>query len=91
MIEERDRQFAQTLLAMAQSDAERALAHPASRTRRAVALWMAEELFRQAGHLRVSSDVAQGMRLAAQSIRDSVLALRSRKPVPAMATIAAAA
>ncbi|GAB4519007.1 MAG: hypothetical protein Tsb0013_23020 [Phycisphaerales bacterium] len=73
MTREQDESYADTLIRMAKTDAESALSNGSDEAttarRRALALWMAEELQREAARLKVSEQTACAMREAASSIR----------------------
>ena len=73
MCRERDESYADTLIRMANIDAETALEGDAPKAavanRRALALWMAEELQRESARLNLSERTACAMREAASAIR----------------------
>ncbi|MEM1424002.1 MAG: hypothetical protein AAGH64_08355 [Planctomycetota bacterium] len=73
MPRERDESYADTLIRMANTDAQSALEHNretgAQANRRALALWMAQELQRESARLDLSEQTASAMRQTASAIR----------------------
>lgn len=70
MCREKDEAYASRLIKLAQTDAEHAVetGDPGS-NRRALALWMADELQRESARLDLSERIAGAMREAASAIR----------------------
>lgn len=65
----RDRVYAEALLKIAQTDADRAARAPEAAAKRSVALWMAHEVSRQAEILDIPESLATSMRHTAHAIR----------------------
>jgi hypothetical protein len=72
MSKEHDEAYARVLLQMAEHDAKRVELGLGGGTRRAVALWMADELTREAAHLDIPRTTASKMRQTASGIRRRV-------------------
>ncbi len=80
MCRKQDEAYAQTLLRIAEADAETAIqaGEAAPTNRRAVALWMADELQREAARLDLSDDTAAGLRHTASAIRHRITSAMPR-------------
>ncbi len=77
MTREQDEAYANTLIKLAQTDADSALAEASrepSPNRRALALWMADELQRESARLDLTEQTAGIMRKTASTIRYRVTA-----------------
>ena len=74
MCRKQDEAYAQTLLRIAEADAETAIQSnvDSTKNRRAVARWMADELQREAARLDLSDDTAAGLRHTASAIRHRI-------------------
>ncbi len=70
-MQDHDQQYGQTLLAMAQRDAERAVQNPADRLARSVALWMTDQLGTYAASLTAQG--AATLRSEASRLRNEVI------------------
>ena len=73
MCRKKDESYADTLIRMAETDAQSALEgnleEGAQANRRALALWMAQELQRESARLDLSEQTASAMRQTASTIR----------------------
>lgn len=67
-----DQEYARTLVQMARADAQVACGRSTPGSRRAVALWMAEELARESEQLAITNELAESMRMTAREIRDDL-------------------
>lgn len=70
-MQDHDHAFCNTLLRMARRDAQRAVANPADRLARTVALWMTDQLGAYAATLPAPG--AAPLRLEARRLRDQVI------------------
>lgn len=80
----RDQEFAQRLLELAKADFERVFQQPVNPTRRAIALWMCDEMLREASSLEIPGRLAGDLREAAAEMRSKVMATRPPRRIPAL-------
>jgi hypothetical protein len=71
--------YEQTLLELAQRDAERAIANPEERATRSVALWMADQIAEHARSADLDPSFTRMMQDHAKQIREKVLAVPAGK------------
>lgn len=67
--------YEQTLLELAQRDAQRAIANPEERAARSVALWMADQVASHSRRSELDPAYARVMQEQAKRIREQVLAV----------------
>lgn len=72
-------EYEQTLLDLAQRDAERAIKNPEERAARSVALWMADQVAEHARRADLDPSFTRMMQDHAKQIRQKVLAVPSGK------------
>ncbi|MFG0292154.1 MAG: hypothetical protein ACF8MJ_03255 [Phycisphaerales bacterium JB050] len=72
-------EYEQTLLDLAQRDAERAINNPEERAARSVALWMADQVAEHARRADLDPSFTRLMQNHAKQIREKVLAVPSGK------------
>ena len=82
MSDERDCVFAQRLLDMARADYEKMSQSTADSARKAVALWMCEQMMQASSNLHIPRALAADLRQAADEIRTSITATRQVRPIP---------
>jgi len=67
--------YEQTLLELAQRDAQRAIENPEEKAARSVALWMADQVAQRARQANLDPSFARAMQEQAKRIREKVLAM----------------
>jgi hypothetical protein len=69
---EQQEAYLETLLQLARRDAKRAVDNREDGARRSIALWMADEVERQAADMGLPPEVAKGVRQEVRSLRERV-------------------
>ena len=77
-----DQEFALRLLELAKADFEKVFQQPVNPTRRAIALWMCDEMLKEAASLKISDNLAGDLREKAREIRSAVLSTRPAREIP---------
>ena len=83
MDQSHDQEFARRLLALAKADFEKVFQQPVNPTRRAIALWMCDEMLREASSLTIPDQLAGDLRSTAREMRSAVMSTRARRDIPA--------
>ena len=77
-----DQDFARRLLELAKSDFEKVFQQPVNPTRRAIALWMCDEMLKEASSLTIPENLAGDLRSTAREMRSAVMSTRSPREIP---------